>query len=404
VPGADFPTDYNFDEMHYVVAAKLLVPPQTNANWEHPPLAKFLMGLGIAAAGDRPFGWRLGGLVFGAISVAGMYAWALALYRERGLALWVALLTLVNIMVFVLARVAMLEVYLLAFLVWGCAAASFAWDAALPARQARRCLAAAGILLGLASACKWVGLVPLLFVLLLWIALRLLQRHGSRLYRAPAPGAEEWYTPEMWRELTWRDAAAFLVAVPVIVYALSYLPFLAMPSREGSVKDILVLQLDMLQAQASIVGNHYYASSWYQWPFDWKPMWLYFHSAGGWTRAMLLIGNPLVLFAGLAAALLCAAVWWQRRTRESFLAAAWYWLLFLCFAVIPRKVSFFHYYLPAACALGLALAYVFRHFGGPPVFRRAWGRWAFFAAAAAIFLLFYPVLVGLPLPADFSPQ
>jgi dolichyl-phosphate-mannose-protein mannosyltransferase len=117
-----------------------------------------------------------------------------------------------------------------------------------------------------------------------------------------------------------------------------------------------------------------------------------------------MLGNPVVFLPGFAAVLASTWAWWKQRTRAAFLAIVWYWLLFLCFTVIPRKISFFHYYLPAGCALSLPLAYVFHSYGGPPLFRRAWGRWAFLALAAAIFLLFYPVLVGLPVPADFTPQ
>jgi dolichyl-phosphate-mannose--protein O-mannosyl transferase len=405
LPWSGFPTEYNFDEVHYIVAAKLLVPPVANLNWEHPPLAKYWMGLGIALAGDRPLGWRLAAMVFGGISIAGMYAWGLATFRERGLALWMALATLLNMVVFVLARTAMLDIFLLAFLVWGIAAFTAAWDPGRPTRQVRILLGISGGMLGLATACKWVGVVVIVFVLLLYLTLRLLQRYGRGLFRA-SPGAtrEPWYSDDLWRGISWMQAALLLGAFPVAVYALSYLPFLRMPSVEGTISDILRLQKDMAYAQTHIGGMHHYASEWYQWPFDWKPIWYYFHSAAGWTRGILLIGNPLILFGGFAAVLFCTWVWWKERSREAFLSVVWYWLLWLCFAAIPRKISFFHYYLPAACALSLPLAYIFRHYGGAPVFRRAWGRWAFLALAAAIFILFYPVLVGLPLPSDFSPQ
>lgn len=407
LPFISFPDDYNFDEMHYVNAGKLLVPPTANYNWEHPPLAKYLIGLGIALGGDTPLGWRLAGMVFGALAIAGMYAWALAIFgaSERGLAVWVALLTLFNMMVFVMARVAMLDIFLLTFLVWGLAMASFAWDGARPAAQQRRLLAAAGVLLGLAAACKWVGWVPVIFLLLLWAVLKLLQRFGSRLYRrAPAlPAAEEWYAPELWSGVRGRHIVAGMFLLPLAAYALCYAPFLALPGIDGTLYDIGRLQADMLRAHTTLSANHYYASEWYRWPLDGKPMWFYWKKSEGWTRAMLLIGNPLVFLGGLLAVLACSWLWWRERTRETFLAVVWYWLLFLCFTVIPRKMSFFHYYLPAACALGLPLAYLFRHYGGAPRFRHAWPRWAFLAIAVAVFLLFYPVLVGLPLPA-FDPR
>jgi len=405
LPFIGFPDDYNFDEMHYVNAGKLLVPPTANYNWEHPPLSKYLIGLGILLAGDTPLGWRLGPMVFGGIAIAGMYALGLAVFRERLLALWVALVTLVNMMVFVLARIAMLEIFLLAFLVWGLAMASFAWDATRPAAQQRRLLAAAGALFGLAAACKWVGWVPVIFVLPLWSVLRLLQRFGARLYRrAPgAPPAEEWYTPDFWAGVRGRHIAATMLLLPIMMYALMYAPFFALPGKDGTLRDLALLQADMLYAHSALSANHYYASAWYQWPFDGKPMWLFWKKSDDWTRAILLIGNPLVLLAGLAAVLFCTWAWWRERTREAFLAVVWYWLLYLCFAVIPRKMSFFHYYLPAACMLSLPLAYVFRHYGGAPLFERPWGRWAFLGIATLIFLLFYPVMVGIPLPA-FDPR
>jgi dolichyl-phosphate-mannose--protein O-mannosyl transferase len=407
LPRVSFPNDYNFDEMHYVTAAKLLVPPEVNFNWEHPPMAKYMIGLGILLAGDRPLGWRLASMVFGAISVAGIYVWALAVFRQRWLAVWVALIALMNCMLFVLARIAMLDIFMCAFLVWGMAMVSFAWDVQRPTAQVRRLLAAAGVFFGLAAACKWVGFVLVIFVFLLWVMLRVFRLTGSTLYRLPRgqrEGIEEWYTADLWAGVTWRHALAWLLLTPVIVYLLAFVPFLHIQGIEGSPRDILRLQLDMARTQASITGNHPYASDWYQWPFDWKPMWYTFISENGWTRAVLLIGNPLILLGGFVAALFCAWEWWKRRTRDAFLASVWYWLLLLCFTAIPRKISFFHYYLPAACALGLSLAYVFLHYGEPPVFRRTWGRWAFLAAAALVFLVFYPVLAGMPLPADFHPR
>jgi len=406
LPFADFPNEYNFDEMHYVTAAKLLVPPRENLNWEHPPLAKYMIGLGIAVAGDRPLGWRLPGMIFGALSVAGMYLCALAIFRERRLALWTALITLFNMMLFVLARAAMLEIFLLAFLIWGIAAMSFAWDEERSPRQLRGLLAFAGVMFGLAAACKWVGWVPVIFVLLLWAVVRLLQMTGAKLYRAPLPDASEaeWYSPTFWRALRWHDLALWMLIVPILAYAVTFIPYLWLPGEEGTFGDIMRLQQDMAVTQSLITGVHYYSSQWYQWPLGYTHIWFHFKYIDGATHAILLMGNPAILLPGFLAALFCAWLWWKRRTREAFLAVVWYWLLFLCFSVIPRKMSFFHYYLPAACMLSLPLAYIFRHYGGAPLFRVAWGRWAFLGVTVTLFALFYAVLVGLPLPPDFSPR
>ena len=403
LPFIEFPNDYNFDEMHYAIAAKALVPPHHNLNWEHPPLAKYLIGLGIRLAGDRPIGWRLASMLFGGIAVAGMYALALAIFRERRLAFWVAALTLLNIMLFVLARTAMLEPFFFAFLVWGLACVCFAWDEGRPPAEVRRWLLAAGALFGLSAACKWVGLVPLLFLVLAFATVRLLQRFGARLFHAPPETPDPWYSAQLWPNVRWTTMAGCVLLAAALYFA-TFLPYLWLPGEAGTLKDIFVLQRDMVRMQSSISEQHHYASNWYQWALDWKPMWFYYRVQDGWFRGILLIGNPVVLFPGLAAAVFCVWAWWRHRSREAFLCAVWYWLLYLCFAVIPRKVSFFHYYLPAACMLSLPLAYVFRHYGGAPLFRVAWGRWAYLAVAALAFALFYSVLVGLPLPPTFTPQ
>src|SRR4051812_578679 len=91
-----FPKKFNFDEFHYVPAAKSFLALQENKNWEHPPLGKVFISMGIALFGDRPLGWRFMSTIFGSLTLVGMYVLALVLFRNRKTALWVALLTLSN--------------------------------------------------------------------------------------------------------------------------------------------------------------------------------------------------------------------------------------------------------------------------------------------------------------------
>jgi dolichyl-phosphate-mannose-protein mannosyltransferase len=69
-----FPVKANFDEFHYVPAAKEIIAMGKVPNTEHPPLGKIFMAIGIAAFGDRPIGWRVMSTVFGALSFVGRYA------------------------------------------------------------------------------------------------------------------------------------------------------------------------------------------------------------------------------------------------------------------------------------------------------------------------------------------
>ncbi len=123
--GLTTPDKINFDEVHYVPAAKQLLEPGVPnplLNPMHPPLAKEFMALSIRAFGDKPLGWRYPSVVFGALAIVAMYLCGLALFAAQGPALATALLTFLNQMVFVQSRIAMLDIYTLTFDLFGVAA------------------------------------------------------------------------------------------------------------------------------------------------------------------------------------------------------------------------------------------------------------------------------------------
>src|SRR5438270_225107 len=118
------------------------------------------MAGGIAILGYRPIGWRFMSTFFGALTLAGMYVWAFALFEDEALALWVALLTLFNQLLYVQARIGMLDTFMFCFVVWGCAAFTLLWNSALEGPEARRALYFTGVMLGLGVGCKWFAVVP----------------------------------------------------------------------------------------------------------------------------------------------------------------------------------------------------------------------------------------------------
>jgi dolichyl-phosphate-mannose-protein mannosyltransferase len=77
-----FPTKLNFDEFHYVAAAKHFLVFDQIPNMEHPPLAKIIMAAGIKAFGDNPLGWRIMSTLFGSLTLVGMYFLALAIFNN----------------------------------------------------------------------------------------------------------------------------------------------------------------------------------------------------------------------------------------------------------------------------------------------------------------------------------
>src|SRR5258708_10891660 len=81
----------------------------------HPPLGKQLIVLSIRTFGDSPLGWRYPAVLFGSLAIVAMYLCGLALFAAQGPAIAAALLAFFNQMVFVQSRIAMLDIFALAF-------------------------------------------------------------------------------------------------------------------------------------------------------------------------------------------------------------------------------------------------------------------------------------------------
>ncbi|MGY4593409.1 putative membrane-bound dolichyl-phosphate-mannose-protein mannosyltransferase [Bradyrhizobium sp. GM22.5] len=88
---------------------------QSMLNPMHPPLAKELIALSIAAFGDSALGWRYPATLFGALAIVAIYLCGLALFAAQGPAIAAALIAACNQMLYVQARVAMLDIFALGF-------------------------------------------------------------------------------------------------------------------------------------------------------------------------------------------------------------------------------------------------------------------------------------------------
>ncbi|HJX96206.1 MAG TPA: phospholipid carrier-dependent glycosyltransferase, partial [Candidatus Acidoferrum sp.] len=116
-----------FDEAYFVPEARAFIQGIPNPDPQAPPLAKpplgkLIMAIGMKAAGDNPFGWRIAGAVCGALTVVAVYLWVYLLLQNASLAFLAAWLTLFNNFLFVMSRIATVDVFLMFFLMWSLAA------------------------------------------------------------------------------------------------------------------------------------------------------------------------------------------------------------------------------------------------------------------------------------------
>ena len=360
------PAKMVFDEHHYVPAAKQVASIEPNNNYEHPPLAKLLIGFGILTAGNEPVGWRLFPVLFGALLCSALFGVAVKLTRDPKWALVTVAMLWLNGFTFVLSRLAMLEVFTVSFL-------ALAWLMSLQAEQHpedRRWEFATGACLGLALACKWSAL-PFLLAALVWIIYR---RRKQGLMHALGL------------------AATACLAVPLGIYALSYIPIMMVGGDPYSPMALLQMQKAMWLTHTQPIPLHAEASGWTDWLFKREPMWFMKdyqispESSQSTIQSVMLLGNPAILWVGLAACIDLARFKNSRRLLWIFLIALAPWI------VSTRSNTFYYYYFPAACVLTVAFACAARTH-----WTKNWARIAvgFALLAALIFFVFhYPLMSG----------
>ena len=168
--------------------------------------------------------------IFGSLTLVGMFFWGLAIFRDEKLALWIALLTFVNQLLYVQARIAMLDTFMFAFMVWAFAAFTDTWRDDIPEARVRKRLLAAGILFGLSAACKWYGLMGLLTCVGM-IALVYVFRQWGVVFQSKTPAppcpsrAPTGIPPKLWRGITYQDWVMYLGMIPALVYFATFLPY-----------------------------------------------------------------------------------------------------------------------------------------------------------------------------------
>ncbi|HEY7874568.1 MAG TPA: phospholipid carrier-dependent glycosyltransferase, partial [Actinomycetota bacterium] len=231
------PTELVFDETYYAKDACFylggsedLCQTDYEITYVHPPLAKWLIAIGVRLFGFDSFGWRIVAVVAGTITVLLLYLLARTLLHSTLGAVLASGLLSIDLLHFVQSRVSMLDIFVPMF---GVAAFLFlAYDRERllekiehppdPDEPKRRGSAlldrpwrlAAGLAGGAATACKWSGGLILVAVIVLSFAWEVQARRrrddnwGRAIVRT---FAEE--TPSI---ILW------LVVAPIVLYSATY--------------------------------------------------------------------------------------------------------------------------------------------------------------------------------------
>ncbi len=237
---------------------------------------------------------------------------------------------------------------------------------------------------------------------MLGVAGVLIAARAFRSLRAPASDAR-WWAPAEMGGFSWPWIAACLVIVPLTVYFLSYIPYLAL--GHGITTEHLgpgyAWSLDELHAQMfgyhfGLQAGHPSSSPWWSWPLDLKPTWFYGHGYDDRSYAAIYNhGNQVLVWAGIPALVFAAIMAWRRRSLALVLIVLAFGFQFFPWTRIERA-SFMYHYLTALVFAMVAVAYAVDEL----LERWEWRPFgiAFLAAVGAAFLLTWPLNSALAMP------
>ena len=424
----DKPSYYNsmyFDEIYHARTGYEHAHGQYTYETTHPPLGKVFMSWCIRLMGMTPFAWRFAGALCGVLMVPAIYLLAKTLL---GSTLWAglcALLLSADCMHFTQTRIATIDSFPVLFMMLMFLFMARWMKMSYYHQRLRDTfvpLALSGAFMGLAIASKWIGCYGAVGLAVLFFSRFIgLWRQGLYAQRHRDEDPAFVRAADTFRDKGIKTILAcfvFFVFVPVVIYVLSYIPYLR---AYGEIKWNLTTfariwdaQVLMFDYHKNLVAEHYFASPWYEWPLIVKPMWYYnadFKGAG-MASSILSFGNPAVWWTGLAGILFVLGYSVYRNAlpalrvlpgrededdRAMPVIAVGFLSAYLPWVLVSRLTFIYHYFASVPwiiIATALGLKYLARHHR-----RLAYALAAVLSIAAiALFIGFYPLASGVEVP------
>ncbi|MEU9913389.1 phospholipid carrier-dependent glycosyltransferase [Streptomyces sp. NPDC051001] len=446
--------DKNANDLILDVGSKVSVP--TDPSYVvHPPVGKYVIGLGELMFGFDPFGWRFMTALLGTLSVLMLCRIGRRIFRSTFLGCLAGALMAVDGLAFVMARTSLLDGVLMFFVLaaFGCLvvdrdrtreklAAALPLDADGRARPDAHTAETtrfgwrpwrwlAGLMLGLAIGTKWNGL----YILAAFCVMAVLWDVGSR----RVAGARHPYGAVLRRDL----GLTFLATVPVAIatYLLSWIGWILSPAdgtggyyrnwaaTDGRNSDWSWLFPDWWRSlwhyehqvydfHVGLHSPHTYQSNPWSWIVDGRPVSFFYESplpgndgcpadAGEkCAREVLAIGTPLLWWVAAFAVAYVLWRWLFRRDWRAGAIACGIAAGYLPWFMYQERTIFFFYavvFLPFLClAVAMMLGAIIGRPGSSDTRRvaGATGAGVLVLLIAWNFIYFWPLYTGTAIPID----
>ncbi len=396
-----------FDEIYHARTAYeniRNIKPYENT---HPPLGKLIIGLGIRAFGLNPFGWRFMGTLFGVLMLPFFYIFIKNLFGSTAISTCGTLLFAFDFMHFVQTRIATIDTYGVIFIIlmYWCMyryITAARDDPYMKKRQEVVPLFLSGLFFGIGAACKWTAIYAGGGLAVIWLLFRIAR--GRELIKT---GHREEHRRELISNIL--QCVLFFVIIPAAIYYASYYPYgkaegmsgFGMYLNRDYAKIVLDNQSSMLRYHEGVHATHPYSARWYQWIVDGRPILYFLRSLpNNMKSAFAAFMNPLVCWGGLLA--IFAMGWKTVKFKDG---KAMFILLGYLAQLLPwvfiTRITFEYHYFPCLIFLVFAICHIFNSFR---LRDENWKPKVYGATALCmlLFIVFYPVLTGVPVPRAYS--
>ncbi|MEV0165306.1 dolichyl-phosphate-mannose-protein mannosyltransferase [Nonomuraea fuscirosea] len=363
----------------------------------HPPLGKWMIGVGEWLFGLNPFGWRFAAAVIGTLSILVIARVARRMTRSTLLGCFAGLLLALDGLHYVLSRTALLDIFLMFWVLAAFACLVVDRDQAReklvswyerspvspigtsmstlgPSLGIRWWRIGAGVCLAFAMSVKWSGLafaVAFAIMSVLW-------DFGARRavgLRRPYVGALNKDVPQ--------GVVAFGV-VPFVTYMATWTGWFVNATGYGrnwdqatsagnplffvfdSMRSWVHYQWQVFTFHSGLETSHPYMSEPWQWPLLLRPVAFFYEGRQNvcgpgvkdCSEAVLGVGTPVIWFGAVAA--LVALIAWYFSSRDwragaVLLAYAMGWLPWFYFAIADNRTMFLFYAIPMVPFMVLAI-------------------------------------------------
>ena len=330
----------------------------------HPPLGKLFISLGLSLFNNSIYGARFFQVIAGAIILYSIYILALELFKDKRVALFSIILLFLETSFFIESRYALINIFIVLFTV---PAYICFWR--YREIQKDTYLYYSLFFASLSVCVKWTGAATFA----VFVAFICLDEKTRTLFVK-----------------TFSDNIFAKIILCSCTIVLPYILLFIPDAIKG--ESFTTWHLQAFNFHKNLIGTHPYASKWYQWILDARPIWIEFkQNANSDVIGIVEVGNVVILWTALIAFFANIVYIIKKKNMPLLLV-----ILTILFNLIPwmiiKRESFYYHFIPMIPFVIISCAYFLGNLYKNKYLKIIVA--IVLVLAACFFIWFFPLLVG----------